>query len=261
MPRHIMRACAQAHRPYFVVAVDEFADPLESTVPHQRIRISKIGATLAALKRNGCSDVVFAGKLQRPDGGRVKLRPDWGGLEFLARLFGTLERSDDRLHRTIAAMLAARGMTVVSPLEAAPSLAARAGCLTKAAPSAALQASFTAALRLAKEHGATKQGQAVVVNGTEVIAREGRAGTDAMLEALGPGARGTAILVKAMAPTQLMTIDPPAIGESTVANVAKAGLAGILIEAGRSVVVDEARVVARADALGVFVYAGTLDVV
>jgi len=62
-----------------------------------------------------------------------------------------------------------------------------------------------------------------------------------------------------MTPNQLPTIDPPAIGESTVVNAAKAGLAGILIEAGRSVVVDEDRVRARADELGIFVYADRAD--
>jgi UDP-2,3-diacylglucosamine hydrolase len=259
MPRQIVQACMRVDRPYFVAAVDEFAEPFEAAIPHERNPISKIGATLAAMKRNGCQDVVFAGKLARPDGGKVKLRPDWGGLVFLVRLLGTLERSDDRLHRTIAAMLAARGMTVVSPLTAAPGLTAAAGCLTRVKPTHALKASFKTALRLAKEHGATKQGQAVVVEGTTVIARELRAGTDAMLAALDGGSRAGAMLVKAMAPTQLMTIDPPAIGESTVLNVAKAGLAGILVEAGRSVIMDEPRVRARADELGLFVCADTVD--
>ena len=60
-----------------------------------------------------------------------------------------------------------------------------------------------------------------------------------MLQALGEGRRPNAILVKAMTPTQLPTIDPPAIGESTVVNAARAGLAGILVEANRSVIVDE----------------------
>lgn len=259
MPRQIVEACRRAGRPFFVVAIDEFAERFGEATPHVRRPISKIGATMAALKANGCADVVFAGKLERPDGGRVKLRPDWGGLVFLARLLGSLERADDRLHRTIAAMLAARGMTVVSPLTVAPDLTARAGCLTRVKPDEATAASFKTALGLAKTHGATKQGQAVVVDHGTVIAREGRAGTDAMLAELGGQAPRTAVLVKAMAPTQLMTIDPPTIGESTVVNAARAGLGGILVEAGRSVVVDEARVTARADELGLFVCAETAD--
>jgi DUF1009 family protein len=249
-----MQACSRAGRPYFTVAIDEFATILDTTVPHKRIPISKIGASIAALRANGCAEVVFAGKLQRPDGRGVKLRPDLGGLEFLVRLFGSLARSDDRLHRAIDAMFTSRGLRVVSPLDAAPDLAARAGCLTRTQPGEALAATFKSALELAKRHGVTKQGQAVVIEAGRVIAREGRAGTDAMLAALGASGKG-GILVKAMAPTQLPTIDPPAIGESTVENAAKAGLAGIVIEAGRSVIVDEARVRGRADELGLFVYA------
>jgi len=259
MPLAIVRACARAGRPCFVVAVDEFASAFGAEVPHVRVGISKIGACMAALKRNGCADVVFAGKLQRPDGQRVKLRPDWGGMEFLLRLAGTLGRHDDSLHRAIAAMLARRGMQVVSPLEVAPNLAAKAGCLTRTRPGDALKAGFGKALRLAKEHGGTKQGQAVVVCDGTVVAREGRAGTDAMLASLDRSELRNGFLVKAMAPTQLPTIDPPAIGESTVDNAAKAGLGGILIEAGRSVIVDEERVRARADELGLFVCADTVD--
>lgn len=253
MPRQIVSACEAEGRSYFIVAVDEFAPEFEGKVPHKRVPISKIGAAMAALKDARCVDVVLAGKLQRPDGRGVKLRPDFGGLEFLVRL-GSLGRSDDKLHRTIETMLRARGMKVVSPLDVAPNLAARPGTLTRTQPSKEVAAGFPTALRLAKEHGATKRGQAVVVRDGEVVAREERAGTDAMLTTLGAEAKG-GVLVKAMSPTQLTTIDPPAIGVGTVENVAKAGLSGILIEAGRSVVMEEARVRARADELGLFVWA------
>jgi UDP-2,3-diacylglucosamine hydrolase len=257
MPLQIAHVCEKAKRPYFVVAVDEFADPVPATTPHTRIRISKIGASIAALKRNGCKDVVFAGKLERPNGGSVKLRPDWGGLMFLIRYFGVLRGHNDGIHRAITHMFAGHGLHVVSPLAVAPELAAQAGSLTRTTPSDALRASFQAALSLAKEHGATNAGQAVVVHRGAIIAREGRAGTDAMLASLGRLSEPGAILVKAMAPTQLPTMDPPAIGEGTLGLAAAAGLSGILIEAGRSVVVDAERVRARADELGLFVYAET----
>lgn len=259
MPLQIVRACEAEARSYFVVAVDEFAQPLAANVPHERIRISKIGASIRALLRNGCREVVFAGKLERPDGGRVKLRPDWGGLIFLLRVFGNLGRHDDALHRAINAMFSKRGLKVVSPLTAVPALAARSGCLTKTEPSPALKASFGAALLMAKAHGATRRGQAVVVRNGEVVASEGRAGTDAMLQALSGAKIDGGMLVKAMAPAQLPTIDPPAIGESTIVHAAAAGLSGILVEAGRSVIVDEAKVRAVADEKGLFVYAGRAD--
>jgi DUF1009 family protein len=255
LPMEIVRACEASDRPYHVMAMDEFADGLPASVIHTRIAISKIGAIIAALKRRECVEVAFAGKFERPNGKNIKIRPDLGGLEFIARILGQFGRSDDTLHRAIANMFTARGFRVVSPLEAAPALAARRGCLTRTEPSAGLRAAFARGLTLAKEHGATRQGQAIVIEGDGVIAKESRAGTDAMLQSLGQGVRPTAFLVKAMTPTQLPTIDPPAIGESTVVNTARAGLAGILVEADRSVIVDESAVRAKADQLGLFVYA------
>ncbi|NOT38968.1 MAG: UDP-2,3-diacylglucosamine diphosphatase LpxI [Alphaproteobacteria bacterium] len=257
LPREIVRA--SAGRPYYVIAIDEFADPMPATITHKRVAISKIGAVIAELKRQGCADIAFAGKFERPDGRNIKIRPDLGGLEFMARIFGQFGRSDDALHRAIAKMFTVRGFRIVSPLEAAPALAARQGCLTKTEPPAVLKATFTRALELAKEHGATRRGQAVVVENGAVIASEMRAGTDAMLRSLNEGKHPNAILVKAMTPTQLPTIDPPAIGESTVVNAARAGLAGILVEANRSVIVDEAAVRAKADELGLFVCAASVS--
>lgn len=259
MPLQIARACERAGKGYHIVAVDEFAGPISKRMPHTRVPISKIGASIAAMKRADCKDVVFAGKLQRPDGGRVKLRPDWGGIVFLVTNWGVLRGHDDGIHRAIANMLARYGMKVVSPLEAAPELAAKPGAITRAQPGEQMTAQIPVALRLAKQHGATKQGQAVVVRDGAVVARETRAGTDAMLAALADGVGKGAVLAKAMAPNQLPTIDPPAIGESTVRHAVAAGLAGIVIEAGRSVVVDEDRVRACADEAGIFVYAGSAD--
>ena len=255
MPLRVAEACAQGGRPFHIVAVDEFADTLPPTMPHTRVPISKIGACIAALKRAGCVEVTFAGKLARPDGKGVKLRPDVGGLEFLVRMFGMLGRSDDSLHRAISSMFGSRGFRIVSPLEAAPALGAPQGCMTATKPSREMEGSFRNALLRAKEHGKTRRGQAVVVEDGHVVAREARAGTDAMLQSLVPGQHAKGILAKAMAPNQLPTIDPPAIGESTVVNAAKAGLAGILVEAGRSVIVDADQVRARADALGLFICA------
>lgn len=259
LPLEIVRACQASGRACHVIAVAEFADAVAPSIEHTRISISKIGATIKRLKAVGCGDITFAGKFLRPDGREIKIRPDLGGLEFLARLLGGLWRSDDTLHRAAANMFQARGFRVVSPLEAAPNLAARKGCLTKREPEPSVALTFQQALKIAKQHGETKRGQAVVVEASVVIASETREGTDAMLRALGPGPRPHAVLVKAMAPNQLTTMDPPAIGESTVVHAAGAGLAGILVEAGRSVVVDEARVRAKADELGLFVCADTLE--
>ncbi|HOY80283.1 MAG TPA: UDP-2,3-diacylglucosamine diphosphatase LpxI, partial [Hyphomonadaceae bacterium] len=82
-------------------------------------------------------------------------------------------------------------------------------------------------------------------------------GTDAMLGRLAAGNSSTGVLVKLPKPQQERRIDLPTIGVQTVEGVARAGLAGIAVEAGAALVIDQTQVALAADRLGVFVYGCT----
>ena len=136
--------------------------------------------------------------------------------------------------------------------------------------------------------GADDSGQACVIRDGQVIAREGPAGTDAMLAAVarpgqdgsekasdpfswamdqadaalgaaadwlsGGGAERTGILYKGPKPNQERRVDLPVIGPATVAAVARAGLAGIVIEAGGVMVLHQAQTRAALDAANLFLW-------
>jgi DUF1009 family protein len=61
------------------------------------------------------------------------------------------------------------------------------------------------------------------------------------------------VLVKAPKPSQERRVDLPAIGPRTVEGVARAGLAGIAVVAGGSIIAEPGVVVAAADKARVFV--------
>ena len=69
----------------------------------------------------------------------------------------------------------------------------------------------------------------------------------------GTPAKRHGVLVKALKPAQDGKTDLPVIGVETVRNVAAAGLAGIAIEAGRSLVINRRGIVEAADETGIFV--------
>ena len=252
LPMRIAEACHARGQDYFVIAVDEFAAEVAPHLASVRIPISKLGRGFAVLRRTGCRDIVFAGQYERP-GGRIRFRPDLTSAWLFIRHAGPFRRSDDTLHRIMASEFERAGFRVVSPLDADPSLAAPSGCITrKQADPIGLDA-LRQALRAAKEHGRSDEGQAVVVRQGTVVAREKRGGTDAMLaELLRAGGTG-GVLAKAMKPNQTRFVDPPAIGTSTIEAAAKAGLDGLVIEAGATVVVDIKAVIAAADRLGLFI--------
>jgi DUF1009 family protein len=61
------------------------------------------------------------------------------------------------------------------------------------------------------------------------------------------------VLAKAPKPIQETRVDLPTIGPATIEGVARAGLAGVVGEAGRLLVLERERVIELADELGVFV--------
>ncbi|TJV28418.1 MAG: LpxI family protein, partial [Mesorhizobium sp.] len=65
--------------------------------------------------------------------------------------------------------------------------------------------------------------------------------------------RTRGVLVKCAKPGQELRADLPSIGPQTVEAAHAAGLAGIAVEAGRSLILEGPTVVARANALGLFV--------
>jgi DUF1009 family protein len=129
--------------------------------------------------------------------------------------------------------------------------------------SAASLADARIALDAARAIGALDIGQAAVAVDERVIALEAAEGTDAMLRrvvevrdagrAKWSGRAGA--LAKRSKPQQDLRVDMPAIGPQTVDAVAKAGLAGIAIEAGRVMIAERTETVAAAERTGTFIVA------
>jgi len=254
LPMEIARAAMAAGRDVFLLAVEEFADIVPSGLDSERKSIGKLGWCIRRLRERHCTEVVFAGHFKRPRDGNIRMRPDLGGIWFLVSNFGVLRRHNDGIHRAIASTFERAGFRVLSPLQAAPTLAASPGYLTLSRATPPLEHEFRPALQAARQHGASGQGQAIIHANGRTVASETKAGTDAMLKAVDPAAARGGLLVKSMAPGQLVSMDPPAIGRHTVELAVAAGLAGILVEAGHSVIVQPQAVKAEADAAGLFVY-------
>ncbi|MFN8947173.1 MAG: LpxI family protein [Alphaproteobacteria bacterium] len=254
LPMEIARAAMAAGRDVFLLAVEEFADPAPAGIDSERKSIGKLGWCIRRLRERQCTEVVFAGHFKRPRDGNIRMRPDLGGIWFLVSNFGVLRRHNDGIHRAIASTFERAGFRVLSPLQAAPTLAASPGYLTLSRGAPALERDFRLALEAARQHGASGQGQAIIYANGRTVAAETKAGTEAMLKGVDPQAARGGLLVKSMAPGQLVSMDPPAIGCHTVELAAAAGLAGILVEAGHSVIVQPQAVKAAADAAGLFGY-------
>lgn len=255
LPSRLLDACRASGRDVFVVALEGQADPalLSPGTPHAWIRLGAPGRMIAALREAGVEELVMAGKVVRPS--LAEMRPDWRAIKFLAGRGGRLGGDDDLLSAIIATIEREEGWRVVPITAVLHDLPAPRGNLGRHRPSAEDDADIALGLAAARQLGAADIGQAVVVQQGSVLAREDDAGTDALIEraaSLQRAGRG-AILVKVCKPQQETRADPPVIGPETVRRAAAAGLAGIAIEAGGTLVLDRPEIVRHADDAGLFV--------
>lgn len=250
LPGRLIEACAKAGRPVFVLAFEGAADPaVVDKAPHAWIRLGQAGTGLAILRAHGVRELVMAGGVRRPS--PLTLRPDWRTVKFFAAL-GWRALGDDGLLRAVIHALEAEGFTVLGAESILGRDLASEGPLGKHGPDLAVASDIALGLASAREHGARDKGQAVVVAAGRVIDREGPDGTDALLRRCKDRAAG-GVLVKTSKPGQERRADLPAIGPDTVAAAAAAGLKGIVVEAGATLLIDRAAIVQAADRAGLFV--------
>jgi DUF1009 family protein len=200
--------------------------------------------------------------------GGVRLRPAWheirlnlGTIWRLPKLVRTLMHGGDNLVLTTAiGLLEGEALRVIGAQEVAPDLVARIGPIGRHEPDSSSQTDIKVSIRAARLLGELDIGQGVIAVGGRVVALEGPEGTDSMIGRINElRARGRisttrrGVLVKLCKPGQDIRVDLPSAGLSTVKHALGAGLAGIALEAGRSLLLDQPEVVDFADENGLFI--------
>jgi hypothetical protein len=203
--------------------------------------------------------VVLIGSLVRPAIWRI--RPDFATLRLLPRIFAMFQGGDDHLLSGVAGLLEERGFRLIGAHQIAPEILVPEGLLGREGPTDRDRADIARGLALLNATSPFDVGQAVIVVDARVLAIEAAEGTDNMLARIAElrrsgriaGASGRGVLVKAAKRGQDQRIDLPSIGPRTIEGAARAGLAGIAVVAGSTIVAEPDRIAAAADRERLFV--------
>lgn len=239
-----------------IVAIRGEADASVEAYPHTWVNIAGARRMFSALQPPAGADgvMVIAGAVTRPD--LLKLRPDFGIIRVLVQVLGLITAGgDDALLTRAIRIFEREGLTVVGVQDVTPELLIGEGVLSAARPDAAAHADITRGQAVLAALGGLDVGQAIVVEDGKVLAIEGVEGTDRMLARLAEGrqANGRAVLLKAPKPRQERRVDLPTIGAKTVARAREAGIRGIAVVAGEAIGLQRSKMVATADAHGMFI--------
>lgn len=261
LPVEVAVGLAERGYPPVIILMEGEVDRIPDLAKYEQetLALEDIGSLVPLLKRRRITHLVLAGEIRRRPR-LTSLRPSLSLIAVIPVVIRALARGDDGLLKVVARGLQARGIKLVGAHEVVPELAAAEGSLTKAEPRKSDWRDIEAARAAAKAIGALDIGQAAVAIGGRVIALEGIEGTNGLLERtaqlrghgrLAGKTRG--VLVKCAKPGQELRADLPSIGLQTVAAAHAAGLAGIAVEAGRSLVLEGPATIASANALGLFI--------
>jgi DUF1009 family protein len=226
---------------------------------HHWISVGQVGRAIKLFRAENCRDLVFIGTLVRPALSEVRL--DWGTLRVIGRVWAAFRGGDDHLLSGIGRILEQDGFRMVGIKDVAPDLLMPEGCLTRATPDEIAAADIARGRDVLRALSPFDIGQAAVVIDGHVVGVEDIEGTDGLLARVARlrregrirarAARG--VLVKAPKSGQDLRFDLPTIGPRTIEGAVAAGLAGIAIVAGNTIVVEPQTMIEAADSAGLFV--------
>ncbi len=225
------------------------------------LSLGELSKLIETFKREGVHRAVMAGQVKHKQI-FSSIRPDWR----LAKLLLTLgTRNTDSLLGAIGKVLADEGIILENSTSMLEPLLAKAGVLTKRAPTEPEQKNIDYGRAVARHLAQFDIGQTVVVAESACVAVEAMEGTDATIERAGqimasldsnPSILSRALtVVKIAKPNQDMRFDVPVVGAETIEVMRNAGATCLAIDAGRCLLLDGAKITSAADAANIAIIA------
>ncbi len=255
-------ARAQGYEVVVAAIKEETSPEIESrgTTVHW-LSLGELSKLIETFRREGVTRAVMAGQVKHKQI-FSSIRPDWR----LAKLLLSLDlRNTDALLGAVAKVLADEGVILENSTALLAPLLAKAGVLTRRAPSEQERKNVEYGRAVARGLAQFDIGQTVVIAENACVAVEAMEGTDATIERAGnimatldAGKSALArdlTVVKVAKPKQDMRFDVPVIGVKTIEAMKTAGAMCLAIDTGKCLLIDGDAVIQAADEAAVAIVA------
>lgn len=255
LPRHVIDACIKKEIDLLLIGiVDNINQELYQDIEYETFQLHAVSKVIKKLRSEGISHIVLAGKVKRAT--LSKLLLDFKGAKLLANIIKN-GFNDNSILLTIIEFFENEGFTIISPERIATDILVKPGPLTKKQPSKENWEDIKKGVNILKSIAEYDIGQALVIQGGLVLGVEAAEGTDELIKRCGNIKQQDdeeVILVKICKPKQDRRVDLPCIGPNTIRNLHINGLAGVVIEAGAALILNESATRDEADRFGIFIY-------
>ena len=212
-----------------------------------RVGLARPGSWIRKLRKHGVSKTVMVGQVAKSQlfTPRRILRylPDWRAFRiYYWRLRGK-DKLTDLVLCAIADELATGGIVLENSTMYCKEHLATAGVMTKTQLRPSVEDDIEFGWQIVKKLGELDIGQAIAVKEREVIAIEAIEGTAEMIERAGQFCKS--------GDWTLIRFDVPCVGPDTIKSLAENGGKCLVVEAGKTIIIDKPETIKLADQLGI----------
>ena len=261
LPLLVARGARAAGRRLAVVGLRGWAEPELATLA-DRFRwgaVARLGGWVRILRRAGCREAIMVGQVRKAHMFALPRWRQW--LLYVPDLtsirvwyFHARDKRNHTLLRAVADELQRQGIPLIDSTTYIPEHLAQPGVLVEGPGAKSVLDDARFGWPLLKQIAALDIGQALAVKEREVIAVEAIEGTDGLIARTGPLCpAGGWTLLKAASANQDMRFDVPTIGPGTIENLHASRARGLVVEAGKTIIVEQEQTFARAREYGISV--------
>jgi hypothetical protein len=222
------------------------------------VPLARPGNWIGKLKRHGVTNAIMAGGVAK---GQIftpwrilRYLPDWRAVRIWYWRLRKKNKQNETLLSALADELASGGIILEDSTKYCKEHLATQGPQTSHKPGATTASDIEFGWPIVKKMAEMDIGQAIAVREREVIAVEAIEGTARMIErAAGLCKMGGWTLLKAAKHNQDMRFDVPCVGTDTIRSLAAGGAKCLVVEAGRTIIIDKSQTLELADQMGICV--------
>jgi UDP-2,3-diacylglucosamine hydrolase len=224
--------------------IEEIDTPLKDLVEaYLPVNIGTLDRVIGLIKNYMINKVVMIGKVAKTH--------LFIGMEMDKRmkdlLSGLDQLNDDSILLAIVNELEKEGIRVLKQSTYIEDLLAEAGVLTSIQPNKELYNDMKTGFELAKEIARVDIGQTILVKNRAVLAVEAIEGTDEAIKRGGFFGGKGAVMAKVSKPMQDWRFDIPTVGLTTIKNLIDIKARGLVVEAGKTFLLERERLIAEAE--------------
>ena len=210
------------------------------------LKITELGKALSILKKNNCKNVIFIGKVKRPEISLLKF--DRKALFYLPRLFSAFKKGDGNILKEIIKIFKENKIKVLNSMKFTPELVFKEKSINNVKINNLDKMSISKGISVVKSLSKFDIGQSVVINDGFVLAIEGPEGTDHTIKrslylSKKYKLKSKSILVKFPKINQDHRVDLPTIGLDTVKNCINSNIKGIAVKRSKNIILDKDKII------------------